>query len=76
MYAFGVLNRTHYHVTELHLVVWAFHFSKCPPSYLEISLDPCCLPTRSHRKKHLNKNLKQVLAFSKALDSKLYGIQA
>jgi hypothetical protein len=66
MYAFGVLNRTHSHVTELHLVVQAFHFSKCPPSFLEISLDPCCLPTGSHRKKHLNKNLKQVFTFSRS----------
>jgi hypothetical protein len=66
MHALGVLNRTHYHVTELHLFVQAFHFSKCPPSFLEISVDPCCLPTGSHRKKHLNKNLKQVFTFSKS----------
>jgi hypothetical protein len=40
MYAFGVLNRTHYHVREFHLGVQAFHFLKRSPSFIEISPIP------------------------------------
>jgi len=40
MDAFSVLNRTHYHVTELHLHVQAFHFLKCSRSFLQSSCDP------------------------------------
>jgi hypothetical protein len=66
MYAFSVLNRTHYHVRELPLGVQAFHFLKCSPSFIEISRNPWWVHTGSHRKKNLNKNVNQVFTFSKS----------
>ncbi len=73
LYAFSVLNRTHYHVTELHLGVQAF--LKCQPS-LEISHDRWWVPTWFHRKKKLKRILSRYLHSVKALHSRLYGIQA
>jgi hypothetical protein len=61
-----VLDRTDYHVTELHLGVQAFHFLKCQPAFLGISHDPWWVPTWSHKKKKLKSILTRYFTFSKS----------